>query len=68
MHGGVNVSGEKFSVGFVFRVVNNYGMYHRIDDTMVVPNKESDNVNGILGFDVGAFHDNLINLYCNTLY
>ena len=68
LHGGVNVSGEKFSVGFVFRVVNNYGMYHRIDDTMVVPNKESDIVNGILGFDVGAFHEKLINLYCNTLY
>ena len=43
-------------------------MYHRTDDTMVVPNKESDIVNGILGFDVGAFHDNLINLYCNTLH
>ena len=37
LHGGVNVSGRKFSVGFVFRVVNNYAMYHRIDDTMVVP-------------------------------
>ena len=68
LHGGVNVSGRKFSVGFVFRVVNNYALYHVIDDTMVVPNQESDIVKGIVGFNVGAFHDNLINLYCNTLY
>ena len=68
MHGGVNVSGETFSVGFVFRVVKNSDTYHKIDDTMVVPNGHSDVVNGILGFDVGAFHEKLIKLYCKTLY
>ena len=68
MHGGVNVSGNKFSVGFVFRVVNNSDTYHTIDDTMVVPNQPNDIVNGIIGFDIGAFHARLINLYYNTLY
>ena len=68
LHGGVNVSGHKFSVGFVFRVVNKIGMYHKIDDTMVVPNKESDVVNGILGLNIGSFHKNLIKVYCNALY
>ena len=68
LHGGVNVSGHKFSVGFVFRVVNKIGMYHKTDDTMVVPNKESDVVNGILGLNIGSFHKNLIKVYCNALY
>ena len=36
MHGGINVSGEKFSVGFVFRVMNGIGLYHKVDDTLVV--------------------------------
>ena len=30
-HGDVKVSGEKFSVGFVIRVVNKFGMYHKKD-------------------------------------
>ena len=34
MHGGVNVSGQKFSVGFVFRVVNTTAIYQSSDDTM----------------------------------
>ena len=67
-HGGVTVSGEKFSVGFVFRVVNKSGMYHKKDDTMVVPNKKSDIVNGILGLDIEAFHNKLLKLYCYALY
>ena len=70
LHGCVNVSGEQFSIGFVFRVVNHTAMYHSNDDTMVVDTSdlESDIVNGVLGFDIGTFHSNLINLYCNTLY
>ena len=67
-HGGVKVSGEKFSVGFVIRVVNKSGMYHKKDDTMVVPNKKSDIVNGILGWDIEAFHNKLLKLYCYALY
>ena len=45
-------------------------MYHDNDDTMVFDtyHLESDVVNGVLGFDIGTFHRNLINLYCNTLY
>ena len=70
LHGGVNVSGERFSIGFVFRVVNHTAMYNSNDDTMVIDTSdlESDIVNGVLGFDIGTFHTNLINLYCNTLY
>ena len=67
VHGGVNVSGEKFSVGFVFRVVDRIGRYHKKDDTMVVENKTNNVVNGILGLDIGAFHTNLLRVYCNTL-
>ena len=69
LHGGVNVSGELFSIGFVFRVVNHTAMYHDNDDTMVFDTSEleSDVVNGLLGFDIGTFHRNLINLYYNTL-
>ena len=67
MHGGVNVSGEKFSVGFVFRVVNKICTYNKEDDTMVVPNKANDVVNGIVGLDLGAFHKNLLRIYNNVL-
>ena len=70
LHGGVNVSGDKFSVGFVFRVVNSTAMYDSSNDTMVIDtsNVESDVVYGVLGFDVVSFHSNLFNLYSNTLY
>ena len=67
MHGGVNVSGEKFSVGFVFRVVNKICTYNKEDDTMVVPNRNNDVVNGIVGFDIGVFHNNLLRLYNNAI-
>ena len=64
LHGGVNVSGQRFSIGFVFRVVNHTAIYHNNDDTMVIDtsNLESDIVNGVLGFDIGTFHINLINI------
>ena len=70
LHGSVNVSGERFSIGFVLRIVNHTAMYHDNDDTMVfdTPDLQSDIINGVLGFDIGTFHRNLINLYCNTLY
>ena len=70
LHGGVNISGERFSIGFVFRVVNNTAMYHSNDDTMYCDtfDSKSDIVNGVLGFDIATFHGNLFNLYCNTLY
>ena len=67
MHGGVNVSGEKFSVGFVFRVVSRVGLYHKTNDTLVTENKKSDVFNGVLGLDLGEFHRNLLRVYCNTL-
>ena len=44
-------------------------MYYDNDDTMVFDTSEleSDIVNGVLEFDIGTFHRNLINLYRNTL-
>lgn len=70
MHGGVHLSGETFSVGFVFRVVNDKYMYHFSDDTMVYDNSigHGDVINGILGIDIMSFHWNLLTLYHNTLY
>ena len=70
MHGGVHLSGEKFSVGFVFRVVKETQNYHLSDDTMVYDNSSGhgDVVNGILGIDIMSFHWNLLTLYRNTLY
>ena len=53
LYGAVNVSGEKGSVGFIFRVVNEATVYHVVDDTMIIENKtgNSDVVNGVLGVD-----------------
>ena len=70
MHGGVNVSGQKFSVGFVFRVVNTTAMYQSSDDTMDFENSpgHGDVVNGVLGVNLASFGRNLSNLYLNTLY
>ena len=70
LHGGVNLSGEKFSVGLVFRVVNKTCMYHLSDDTMVYHNSAGcgDVIRGILGIDIMSFHWNLLTLYRNTLY
>ena len=64
MHGGVNVSGEKFSVGFVFRVVNKTYMYHSADDNMVYHNSvgHGNVVTCILGIDMVSFHWNLLTL------
>ena len=68
LHGGVNVSGHKLSVGYVFRIVKNTAMYNKMNDTMIVENECNDVVNGILGLDIGSYHRKLFNLYCNTLY
>ena len=70
LHGGVNVSGEKFSVAFVYRVVSNTKLYNVRDDTQHYDGSDGsgDVVNGILGFDMNQFHLNLKQLYLNTLY
>ena len=70
LHGGVNVGGQKLSVGFSFRVVNQTSMYQLVDDTMFIDNTNGhiDVVNGVLGVDYVSFHRNLSNLYRNTLY
>ena len=70
LHGGVNISGQKFSVGFVFRVVNKTTVYHVIDDTMFIDNinGQSDVVNGVLGVNFLSFHRNLCKLYLNKVY
>ena len=70
-HGGVNVSGDKFSVGLVFRVVVPKKMYYKIDDTQLYDDSSTSGgnvVTGCLGFDFHAFHRNLSILYHNTLF
>ena len=69
LHGGVNVTGEKFSVGFVFRVVNKTALYRVCDDTMLMDNTtgQSDVVNGVLGVNFANFHMKLYNLYRNKM-
>ena len=69
LHGGVNVTGEKFSVGFVFRVVNKTAVYRVCDDTMIIDNTtgQSDVVNGVLGVNLSSFHTKLYNLYLNNI-
>ena len=68
LHGGVNVRGEKFSIAFVFRVVNRTAEYHGVDDTMVFDDGVSDTVNGVLGIDLGSFHRRLISLYRSRFF
>ena len=69
LHGGVNVTGQKFSVGFVFRVVNKTALYQVFDDTMFIdnPNGQSDVVDGVVGVNLPSFHRNLYNLYLNKM-
>ena len=69
LHGGVNVTGQKFSVGSVFRVVNKTVLYRVFDDTMLMDNTngQSDVVNGVLGVNLPSFHMKLYNLYCNKM-
>ena len=69
LHGGVNVTGQKFSVGFVFRVVNKTALYQVFDDTMFIDNTngQSDIVNGVVGVNLPSFHRNLYNLYSNKM-
>ena len=69
LHGGVNVTGEKFSVGFVFRVVNKTALYRVFDDTMLMDNTngQSDVVNGVPGVNFANFHMKLYNLYCTKM-
>ena len=70
MHGGTNISGQKFSVEFIFRVVNQTAVYHVFYDTMFIDNTngQSDFANGVLGVNFLSFHRNVCNLYLNKLY
>ena len=65
----MNVTGQKFSVGFVFRVVNKTALYQVFDDTMSIANTngQSDVVNGVLGVNLPSFHIKLYNLYLNNI-
>ena len=69
LHGGVNVTGEEFSVGFVLRVVNKTTLYRVFDDTILMdnPNGQSDVVNEVLGVNFAYFHMKLYNLYRNKM-
>ena len=69
LYGGVNVTGEKFSVGFVFRVVNKTALDQVFDDTMFIDNtnEQSDVVNGVVGVNLPSFHIKLYNLYLDKM-
>ena len=65
LHGGIDVSGEKFSVAFVFRVVKETKLYNLCDGTLYCTesNGGGNVINGVLGFDLGSFHYKLRSLY-----
>ena len=70
LHGGVNVTGEKFSFGLVFRVVKSACVYNQDNDTMVIDDPIGSNyvVGGCLGIDLNEFHNNLSMLYRKTKF
>ena len=70
LHGGVSVTGEKVSVGLVFRVVKSTCVYNQNDDTMVIDDPIASNyvVDGCLGIDLNEFHNNLSMLYHKTMF
>ena len=63
-HGGVVVSGNKFSCGYVFRVVKNSRLYNNnnqvIVDGLILSEK---NMAVMKQFDANQFHQHLIKLY-----
>ena len=66
-HGGVKVTGNKLSIGFVFRVVNTWAVYDS-NNKMVYPingypNTKPEMVGKI---DTNAFDKDLLFLYQNT--
>ena len=69
LHGGIDVSGEKLSVAFVFRVVKDTKFYNLCDDTLFCTesNCGGNVVTGVLGFDLGSYHRNLRSLYSKIL-
>ena len=58
-HGDVNMSGEKFTAGDVYSVVNSEQSYNIDNDTMVVEYMPGVNhiVNRMIGFDYFRFHE-----------
>ena len=69
LHGGIDVSGEKLSVAFVFRVVKETKFYNLSDDTLLCTESMCGGnvVTGVLGFDLGSYHRNLRSLYSKIL-
>ena len=63
-HGGVKVTGNKLSIGFVFRVVNTWAVYDS-DNMMVYPiNGYPNTIPEMVGkIDTNAFHQDLLFLY-----
>ena len=56
IHGGVNVTGEKFSAGIVFRAINTKERYNMKDNTMVVSDIPHHNelIHGMLGLSLAV--------------
>ena len=68
-HGNVNTRSNEFSVGFVFRNVSNIREYDSNNSVMIHPNNSiGDIVHNKIGYDLDAFHRNLINLYHNVIF
>ena len=68
-HGNVNVSGNKFSAGLVFRTVDSIEAYNTDSDIMVVEDQSDiDVVHTHLGVDFNMFHCSLLNLYHNIIF
>ena len=63
IHGGVHVTGEKFSSRIVFRAVNTKERYTMKDDTMVVSDMPRHNkiIHGMLGLSLAMFRQDLSN-------
>ena len=70
IHSGFNVTGENFSVGIVFRVVNTKERYTMKDDTIVVSDMLHHNaiIHGILGFNLAMFQYALSNVYHKVIF
>ena len=57
IHGGVSVTGDNFSTGIVFRIVNTKEKYNMKDDTIVASNMPHHNeiIHRIWGLNLAMF-------------
>ena len=70
IHGGINVIGEKFLAGIVFRLVNIKERYDMKDDTMVVSDMPHHNeiIHGVMGLNLAMFRQALSKVYHKVMF